>query len=132
MPILIDKKLGKITKQPKAERNSGECFFEKESIYPLDGNGKVLITIISLLAQKEVSVMRLIYRLFLEGKAKASICGYLEGLGIPSPGGKETWSKTTVASILTNEKYKGDALLKKKFTVDFLEKKMKPNEDEVP
>ena len=57
---------------------------------------------------------------------------YLEELGIPSPGGKSKWSKTTVTSILQNEKYKGDALLQKKFTVDFLEKKMKPNEGEVP
>ena len=35
-------------------------------------------------------------------------------------------------SILTNEKYKGDALLQKSFTVDFLTKKTKPNEGEVP
>ncbi|MGN1217507.1 MAG: recombinase zinc beta ribbon domain-containing protein, partial [Phocaeicola sp.] len=31
-----------------------------------------------------------------------------------------------------NEKYKGDALLQKEFTVDFLQKKMKKNEGEVP
>lgn len=37
-----------------------------------------------------------------------------------------------VTSILTNEKYKGDALLQKSFTVDFLQKKTKPNEGEVP
>ncbi len=82
--------------------------------------------------EEEASVVRLIYRLFLEGKTQAGICNYLEGLGIPSPGGKAKWSKTTVTSILQNEKYKGDALLQKKFTVDFLEKKMKPNEGEVP
>ena len=35
-------------------------------------------------------------------------------------------------SILANEKYKGSALLQKKFTIDFLQKKMKPNEGEVP
>ena len=35
-------------------------------------------------------------------------------------------------SILTNEKYKGDALLQKTFTVDFLQKKMKANEGEIP
>ena len=35
-------------------------------------------------------------------------------------------------SILLNEKYKGDALLQKKFTVDFLTKKQKVNEGEVP
>ena len=35
-------------------------------------------------------------------------------------------------SILTNEKYKGDALLQKTFCTDFLTKKMKVNEGEVP
>lgn len=34
--------------------------------------------------------------------------------------------------MLSNEKYKGDALLQKEFTVDFLQKKMKKNEGEVP
>lgn len=41
-------------------------------------------------------------------------------------------SKTTVDSILTKEKYKGDALLQKSFTVDFPQKKMKSTESEVP
>ena len=35
-------------------------------------------------------------------------------------------------SILKNEKYRGDARLQKTFTVDFLQKKMKVNEGEVP
>ena len=35
-------------------------------------------------------------------------------------------------SILTNEKYKGDALLQKCYTIDFLTKKTKKNEGEVP
>lgn len=42
-----------------------------------------------------------------------------------------SWSTTTIKSILTNEKYKGDALLQKRFTVDFLQKKTKHNEGEV-
>lgn len=52
--------------------------------------------------------------------------------GILSPGGKERWQSGTIQSILTNEKYKGDALLQKCFTVDFLTKKQKVNEGEVP
>ena len=52
--------------------------------------------------------------------------------GIPAPGGGQTWQTTTLESILTNEKYRGDALLQKTFTVDFLSKKMKRNEGEVP
>lgn len=34
--------------------------------------------------------------------------------------------------MLTNEKYKGDALIQKSFTVDFLTKKTKKNEGEIP
>ena len=84
------------------------------------------------IVESEAKVVQLIYRLFLDGKSQAAICRCLENLGIPSPGGKDKWSKTTVTSILQNEKYKGDALLQKSFTVDFLEKRMKPNEGEVP
>ncbi len=49
-----------------------------------------------------------------------------------APAGKENWRQSTIESILTNEKYKGSALLQKKFTTDFLTKKTKINEGEVP
>ena len=52
--------------------------------------------------------------------------------GIKSPAGKDKWNAGTVQSILTNEKMKGDALLQKQFTVDFLTKKHKKNEGEIP
>ena len=42
------------------------------------------------------------------------------------------WTTSTIRSILTNEKYKGDALLQKCYTIDFLTKKRKKNEGEVP
>ncbi len=61
-----------------------------------------------------------------------AIAKLLTAEGIPSPGGKEVWSSSTVKSILTNEKYKGDALLQKVYTVDFLTKQKKVNEGEVP
>ena len=51
---------------------------------------------------------------------------------ISTPGGREIWQRATVESILTNEKYKGSALLQKQFTVDFLTKQIKDNEGEVP
>jgi hypothetical protein len=52
--------------------------------------------------------------------------------GILSPAGKPRWYSGTVESILTNEKYKGDALLQKTFCVNFLTKEMKRNEGELP
>ena len=82
--------------------------------------------------EEEAKIVRLIYKLFLDGKTPRGICKELEKMGIPTVSGKPKWSTSTVQSILTNEKYKGDALLQKKFTVDFLTKKMKGNEGEVP
>jgi len=51
---------------------------------------------------------------------------------ILSPGGKTKWHATTVKSILQNEKYRGSALLQKFYTVNYLTKKKKVNEGEVP
>lgn len=82
--------------------------------------------------EEQAETVRLIYRLFLEGRSFHSVARELTSRGIKTPAGKDTWSQSTVRSILTNEKYKGDALLQKSFTVDFLTKKMKPNEGEVP
>ena len=76
--------------------------------------------------------MKLIYRLFLYGLTFHSIARELTASGVPTPGGKKRWSQKSVESILTNEKYKGDALLQKSFTVNFLTKEKKQNEGEVP
>ena len=81
---------------------------------------------------KEAEIVRLIYKLFIEGKTVNAIANYLMSKNILSPSGKQTWRTSTIESILTNEKYKGSAILQKKFTVDFLQKKMKVNEGEVP
>lgn len=52
--------------------------------------------------------------------------------GIPTPAGKAKWSVSTVRSILGNEKYKGEALLQKTYTVDYLTKEVRKNTGEVP
>lgn len=81
---------------------------------------------------EEAEIVRLIYQLFMEGKAPSYIARQLTARHIPSPAGKEKWRPETVKSILTNEKYKGDALLQKTFRTDFLTKRSKINEGEVP
>jgi hypothetical protein len=81
--------------------------------------------------EKEARIVRLIYRKFMEGMAPIGICRMLDEMGILTPGGKTHWRESTILSILSNEKYKGDALLQKTFTVDFLTKKHKRNEGEV-
>ena len=81
---------------------------------------------------EEAETVRRIYRAYLEGKSPSYIARQLSASGIPSPSGKANWRPETVKSILTNEKYKGDAVLQKTFCVDFLTKKFKANEGEVP
>ncbi|WP_026765479.1 recombinase family protein [Selenomonas ruminantium] len=81
---------------------------------------------------EQAKVVKLIYKLFLTGLSYSAIAKKLMEKGIKSPAGKDRWYSNTVQSILTSEKMKGDALLQKKFTVDFLTKKVKKNEGEVP
>ena len=81
---------------------------------------------------EEAETVRLIYRSFMEGMTPGRIVKTLMQKGIPAPGGGDKWYTHTINSILTNEKYKGSAILQKKFTVDFLTKKQKVNEGEVP
>ena len=82
--------------------------------------------------EHEARIVRFIYMLALEYYSPNSIATLLMELEIPSPSGKKVWQTSTVESILANEKYKGDARLQKKFTVDFRTKKCKINEGELP
>lgn len=84
------------------------------------------------IVEEEAKTVREIYRLFLEGQTVRMIADCLTGQGIPTPMGKSNWSVSTIMSILTNEKYKGDALLQKTYTADFLTKSVKKNHGEVP
>ena len=66
-------------------------------------------------------------------KTCTGIAEFLKSNWVPTPSGKSCkWTKNTVYSILTNEKYKGDALLQKKYTADYLEYRMVTNNGELP
>ena len=81
--------------------------------------------------EQAVTIKR-IYSMFLQGMTYHGIAKQLTDDGILTPGGKTNWNQSAVKSILTNEKYKGDALLQKSYTTDFLTKKTKVNEGEIP
>ncbi len=81
---------------------------------------------------EQAKVVKRIFVLFLEGATYHHICTVLNNDGIPTPSGKSQWRVATIQSILQNEKYRGDALLQKNYTVDYLTKKMKKNEGEIP
>ena len=83
------------------------------------------------IVEEEAKIIRKIYSLFLEGRTVRSIADQLTSEGIRTPAGKTQWSVSTIMSILQNEKYKGDALLQKTYTVDFLSKTVKKNNGEI-
>ena len=81
---------------------------------------------------EQAETVKLIYKLFLSGLTPHMICKELMKREITSPGGKPRWWSGTVESILTNEKYKGDALLQKYYTKDYLTHKQVRNTGEIP
>lgn len=124
--------------------------FEKENINTLDSKGEVLLSILSSLAQDESrsisenstwgirrrfeqgKTVRRIYKEFLDGKSTKEIARVLEYEGIPNWDGKAKWYDGSIQKMLGNEKYKGEALLQKTYTVDFLSKKRAENIGQVP
>lgn len=80
----------------------------------------------------EANTVRIIYAEFLAGLSFTAIAKKLTNLGIKSPAGNDIWNSSTVKSILTNEKYKGCALLQKGYTADYLTKKRVKNDGAVP
>lgn len=82
--------------------------------------------------EEEAKTVRLIYKLFLKGISYYGIKKELERRGKKAPGGGEKWFISTIQSILSNEKYMGDALLQKEYTADFLQKNRKKNNGEIP
>lgn len=102
------------------------CPFQRFLGYDRGPDGNLVVN------REQAVIVKRIYSLFLQGMTYHGIADTLTKDGIPTPGGKEKWSISTVKSILSNEKYKGDALLQKSYTVDFLTKKTKVNEGEIP
>jgi len=84
-----------------------------------------------VIVPEEAEVVRLIFRLYLEGMSISGICRHLENEGILTVTGRKKWNEGTVNKMLSNEKYMGDALLQKTYTADFLTKKRLKNNGEV-
>lgn len=84
------------------------------------------------LVEDEAKIIRIIYRLCLEGYTPSSIAKQLTEAKIPTPAGHSIWQRHTIESILQNEKYYGAALLQKKFCVDYRTKTMRKNQGELP
>ena len=78
---------------------------------------------------EEAEVVRLIYKLYLDGLTLRQIAQHLKNLNIPKREYAE-WTINGIHSILSNEKYVGDALLQKTYTVDCITHKSVKNNGE--
>lgn len=94
--------------------------------YDKDEEGNLIIN------EKQAKIVRRIYTDYLDGKGPNRISRELEDEGVPNWNGKAKWYESTIRKMLSNEKYKGDALLQKTYTVDFLTKKRVENNGEIP
>ncbi len=78
--------------------------------------------------EKEAKVVRAIYQSYLMGLSPYAIAKELTEKEVPRPSGQiGKWSVSTIQSILSNEKYAGNAILQKTFCQDFLDKKKVKN-----
>ncbi len=94
--------------------------------YTKDGNKQLVVV------PKEGEIVKRIYREYLEGSSMLKIARGLEADGIRNGAGNQKWHTSNINKILRNEKYIGDALLQKTYTVDFLTKKRVKNNGIVP
>ena len=94
--------------------------------YTKDESGKLVIV------PEEAEVVRRIYREYLEGASFVKIRRGLEADGILNGAKHARWHETNIKQILTNEKYIGDALLQKTYTVIVLDKKRSRNDGVMP
>ena len=93
--------------------------------YGKDANGQLYII------PKEEDAVRLIYGKYLEGESFNSIARILKENGVKTIRGNTQWNVSSICTILINEKYMGDSITQKTFTVDYLTKERKENKGEL-
>ena len=85
-----------------------------------------------MIDEEQVDTVKFIFNEYLLGSSLADIAKSLTAKGIKTPSGKSGWNSSTVRTILSNEKYKGDAPLNKTYISDCISKKVKKNNGERP
>ena len=85
-----------------------------------------------VIVPEQAEIVRRIFRMYLEGSSILEITRALEEDKIKTVTGKDTWHPGVIERMLINEKYMGDVLMQKTYTVDFLTKKRVKNNGIVP
>lgn len=90
--------------------------------YDYDSETKVIS-----INEEGAKIVRYIFERYLEGIGGKVIARELQEQGYKSPRGHDKWNDTTVLGIIKNEKYKGDVLMGKTYTVDPISKRRLTN-----
>lgn len=90
--------------------------------YTKDANGNLIIV------PEEAEIVQKIFDLYLQGLGTYRIAKELETQRIRTTTGNVKWNSGTINKMLKCEKYIGDAMLQKTYTVDFLSKKRVVND----
>ncbi|MBP3876023.1 MAG: recombinase family protein [Lachnospiraceae bacterium] len=92
-----------------------------------------------VIVPEEAEIVQRIFRDYLDGYSPKHIAQMLAEEGVDgnktTVGGtvfERNWNDQGITYILKNEKYSGDLLLQKYYTVDFLTKKVAPNNGQLP
>ncbi|MCL2798018.1 MAG: recombinase family protein [Firmicutes bacterium] len=80
----------------------------------------------------EAEAVRLMYSLYLDGLTVLAIAKELSSRGIVTPYGKRIWATNTIADMLSNEKYTGDALLQKYCSENYKQFRNKGDNPDAP
>ena len=94
--------------------------------YTVDEEGQLVIN------PKQSWIVKRIFKEYLEGKGTGIIARELMEDKVPTATGLLKWTTNDINRIIANEKYMGDALLQKTYTVDCLTKKRIPNDGSIP
>ena len=110
----------------KMKRERGEMIgFNSCYGYTFDKKNHTLIV-----KEDEAKVVKNIYQWYINGYGAIAIKRMLDNLKIKTPTGNDTWSTSTILSILKNEKYLGEVIQGKSITVDAVTHKRRANKGE--
>lgn len=103
--------------------------FEKGDIFTKYKNfmGYTCVDGEMVIIPEQAEIVRTIFDLYLKGLSFGQIKDYLESMEIKTVTGKDHWDTTTIQKMLKNEKYKGDTMLQKTYTEDYMTGKKAKN-----
>lgn len=91
-----------------------------------DAEGQIAID------EEQAAAIRMIFQAYLDGDSLTAIKRRLESMGVKTASGRDNWNTAVIQNILSQEKYKGDALLQKTYRASLFDHRARVNNGEKP